>query len=143
MPDSTVNAGIVELSCLDKPLGPPPPPLVLTENEANNQPNARWEFLGREGWGEWPYGARADLTITRLDGDQIEIWRTDVTGSSQGLTALYRGNVSDKRVSGSVVWRLVHSGTILRATGSQAIGGKPPRIAVIAACQTGSYGGAV
>lgn len=97
------NGSLVSLSCRDVPPGFPPAPEVFTECEGTGA-CGEWIFVGREGRGEWPYGAQADLTILRTDPNTIAIWRTDTGGSSPGLTAIYKASRSGSQILTDVTW---------------------------------------
>jgi hypothetical protein len=74
-------------------------PVTMTECEGVNN-CATWTFLGRQGTGKWPSGEVANLSVEQLDADTIVIRRADSTGSSAGLTAVYKGTRHDDRVGG-------------------------------------------
>src|ERR1017187_2669013 len=63
-----------------------------------------WTFEGRQGTAQWPYGARANLTIERFDFDGVIIRRADYEGTTPGLTALYTGKIRGNRIEGDVTW---------------------------------------
>lgn len=62
-----------------------------------------WTFNGTQGTAQWPYGAVANLTVKRFDSDSVVIQRTDPSGSSAGLTAVYTGKIHGSRIDGSVM----------------------------------------
>jgi hypothetical protein len=74
-------------------------PVTMTECEGVNN-CATWTFLGKQGNGQWPSGEVANLSVESLDGDNVVIRRADSTGSSAGLTAVYKGTRHDDRVGG-------------------------------------------
>src|SRR5215203_923897 len=63
-----------------------------------------WTFTGIEGTGRWSNGAAANLTIQQFDPKRVVIRRTDTSGSSVGLTAIYVGQQHGQRVEGTVKW---------------------------------------
>lgn len=65
-------------------------PVTMTECEGTNN-CATWTFLGTQGNGQWPSGGIANLSVEHFDADTVVIRRADSTGSSAGLTAVYRG----------------------------------------------------
>jgi hypothetical protein len=74
-------------------------PVTMTECEGTNN-CATWTFLGTQGNGQWPSGAIANLSVERSDADTVVIRRADSTGSSAGLTAVYKGTRHGDRVGG-------------------------------------------
>jgi hypothetical protein len=74
-------------------------PVTMTECEGVNN-CASWTFLDRLGNGTWPSGEIANLSVEHLDSNAIVIRRADSTGSSAGLTAVYKGTRHDNRVGG-------------------------------------------
>jgi hypothetical protein len=74
-------------------------PVTMTECEGTNN-CATWTFLGEQGNGQWPSGDVANLSVESLDGDNVVIRRADSTGSSAGLTAVYKGVRRDDRIGG-------------------------------------------
>ncbi|HXJ91638.1 MAG TPA: hypothetical protein VMT20_02010 [Terriglobia bacterium] len=74
-------------------------PVTMTECEGVNN-CATWTFLGKQGNGQWPSGEVANLSVESLDGDNVVIRRADSTGSSTGLTAVYKGTRHGDRVGG-------------------------------------------
>ena len=65
---------------------------------------AVWTFNGKQGEARWRYGAVAKLTIERYDSDGVTILRTDIGGTSPGLTAKYTGKMTRNRIDGNVAW---------------------------------------
>jgi hypothetical protein len=74
-------------------------PVTMTECEGVNN-CATWTFLDKQGNGQWPSGEVANLSVESLDGDNVVIRRADSTGSSAGLTAIYKGTRHGDRVGG-------------------------------------------
>src|ERR1700722_5662162 len=74
-------------------------PVKKKELEGTNN-WATWTFLGKQGNGQWPSGEVANLTVESLDGDSVVIHRADSTGSSAGLTAVYKGARHGERIGG-------------------------------------------
>jgi len=74
-------------------------PITMTECEGTNN-CATWTFLGKQGNGQWPSGAVANLSVENLDGDTVVIRRADSTGSAAGLTAVYNGTRHGDRIGG-------------------------------------------
>jgi len=74
-------------------------PVSMTECEGTNN-CATWTFLGGQGNGQWPSGEVANLSVEHSDADSVVIRRTDSTGSSAGLTAVYKGSRHGERIGG-------------------------------------------
>lgn len=74
-------------------------PVTMTECEGTNN-CATWTFLGKQGNGQWPSGEVANLSVENFDADTVVIRRADSTGSSAGLTAVYKGTRHGDRVGG-------------------------------------------
>jgi hypothetical protein len=64
-----------------------------------------WTFNGTEGTGQWRSGAFANLTVQQFDPGWVIIRRSDPSGTSPGLTAIYVGKIQGQRVEGTVTWR--------------------------------------
>jgi hypothetical protein len=76
--------------------------VTLTECEGVNN-CATWTFLSEKGYGKWRSGEEAVLEVKSVKDNQVVIVRTDVTGSKAGLTATYKGTLSDDRIGGEFV----------------------------------------
>jgi hypothetical protein len=79
-------------------------PFTMTECEGVDN-CATWTFLGAQGNGQWRSGEVANLyfqkvTIKDDKSVDVEIRRADSTGSTVGLTAIYKGTWRDNRVGG-------------------------------------------
>lgn len=74
-------------------------PVTMTECEGTNN-CATWTFLGTQGNGEWPSGEVANLTVESSDASTLVVHRADSTGSSAGLTAVYKGTRHGDRIDG-------------------------------------------
>ena len=70
----------------------------------DNSTCGTWTFTGNEGIGKWQHGAIADLTVQQFDPAWVIIRRTDSSGISAGLTAVYLGKIVGNRVEGTVTW---------------------------------------
>ena len=80
-------------------------PRHMTECEGTDQMTCgTWTFTGIEGTGRWSNGAAANLTIQQFDPKWVIIRRTDTSGTSAGLTAIYVGQQHGQRVEGTVKW---------------------------------------
>jgi hypothetical protein len=78
-------------------------PHRMTECEGTGQTTCgTWTFTGIEGTGQWSNGAAANLTIQQFDPNWVIIRRTDTSGTSAGLTALYVGQQHGQRVPSAV-----------------------------------------
>lgn len=64
-----------------------------------------WTFNGTVGTATWSSGARANLKVDHFDQQGITIQRTDVTGNTPGLTAIYTGKRNGNRIEGDVTWK--------------------------------------
>jgi hypothetical protein len=74
-------------------------PVTMTECEGTNNCTT-WTFLGTQGNGQWPSGEIANLRVEHFDADTVVIRRADSTGSSAGLTAVYKGTRHGDRIGG-------------------------------------------
>jgi hypothetical protein len=74
-------------------------PVTMTECEGTNN-CATWTFLGTQGNGQWPSGEIANLSVEKFDTSSAVIRRADSTGSSAGLTAVYKGTRHGNRIGG-------------------------------------------
>jgi hypothetical protein len=74
-------------------------PVTMTECEGINN-CATWTFLGAQGNGQWPTGEIANLSVEHFDAETVVIRRADSTGSSAGLTAVYKGTRHGDRIGG-------------------------------------------
>jgi len=73
----------------------------VTMKECEGPDNcATWTFLGTQGNGQWPSGDTANLSVKVTDANKVIIERADSTGSSAGLTAVYRGTRVGNHLSG-------------------------------------------
>ncbi len=71
-------------------------------NECAKGNPGTWIFHATTGVGRQPNGAVYDLTITRFDGDTIEIHRVERPNSAApGLTAVYTGHLRSGRFEGT------------------------------------------
>jgi hypothetical protein len=71
----------------------------MTECEGINNCTT-WTFLSKKGYSKWPTGEEAVLEVESVNGDEITISRTDVTGSKAGLIATYKGTLHAGRLGG-------------------------------------------
>jgi len=94
-PANTTDVGTVQSTSKQRSGAP----VVMTECEGTNN-CATWTFLGTQGNGQWPSGDTANLSVEHFDADSVVIRRADSTGSSAGLTALYKGTRHGDRVGG-------------------------------------------
>jgi hypothetical protein len=86
---------------------PNPLPATVYACESNTaELCAYWNLDGTEYHAEWPDGARAVIRVERFDADSAVFWRTDKPlSTSAGMTAVYRGQVRDRSVTGGrVTW---------------------------------------
>ena len=74
-------------------------PVTMTECEGKDN-CATWTFLGAQGTGKWPSGEISSLMVKRYDDNSVVIERSDSTGPSAGLTAVYTGTRHGDRVGG-------------------------------------------
>lgn len=74
-------------------------PLNMTECEAD-QKCAAWTFLGKVGNGQGPSGEIEALSLENVSADTVLIRRADTTGSTGGLTAVYKGTRHGDRIAG-------------------------------------------
>jgi TPR repeat protein len=80
-------------------------PAHMSECEGkDNATCGTWTFTGSEGLGNWRHGAIAELTVQQFDPGWVIIRRSDSSGISQGLTAVYLGKIVENRVEGTVTW---------------------------------------
>lgn len=89
--------------------GPPPGtfklPDRMRECEGQDQQTCGiWTFNGVDGTGQWDGGAVADLLVQQSDPAWIIIRRSDTSGTSPGLTAIYVGKLNGDRIEGKVTW---------------------------------------
>jgi len=80
-----------------------------SRDDTCNRPDAQhdivWTFNGTEGTAGSPgNSAGSRLRIEKLDGNSIVVGRTDISGPTAGLTALYAGTLHGVQISGSVRW---------------------------------------
>lgn len=76
-------------------------PVTMTECEGTNNCGT-WTFLGTQGNGQWPSGSVGNLTVEHFDENSVTIRRSDSTGPSAGLTAVYTGTRHGDRIGGEV-----------------------------------------
>jgi streptogramin lyase len=80
--------------------------ISLVECEGPKHCGGLWVFRDTvKGVGGWDTGARATLKILQISDDgRVVIERSDMSGSTIGLTAIYRGVLKNHVIQGNVEW---------------------------------------
>jgi hypothetical protein len=94
------------VAALEHAVDAPEIPSHMSECEGrDNATCGTWTFDGTEGTGQWRGGAFANLTVQQFEPGWVIIRRSDPSGASPGLTAIYVGKIQGQRVEGTVTWR--------------------------------------